>query len=87
MKTRHKRLNQYIERSSGVDSRLDPVECADERGGGEEVSSEFVIARGHALPILAATEEVFDFVPPSVKSLRAIGVLDGGAAAWDLWRK
>ena len=44
----------------GLDSQFDPVECADEGGGGKEVSGEFVVAGGDALPILDATEVVLD---------------------------
>ena len=42
---------------------LDPIECADEGCGGEEIPSEFVVAGGDAPPVLDTTEEVFNFVP------------------------
>ena len=47
--------------------------CGDERGRGKEVSGEFVIAGGDAAPIFDAAEEVFDFVPPSIETLGAVG--------------
>jgi len=63
-----------------VDSQFDPVMCRDERGGGQEVASELVVAGGDAPPILDAAEEVFDFVPSAIKALGAIGFPGGGAA-------
>jgi hypothetical protein len=54
--------------NKGLDSQLDPIECADEGCGGKEVSVEFVIARGDPLPVFDAAKVVFDFVPSSVKA-------------------
>ena len=67
----------------GLDSQFDPVEHGDERGGSQEVAGELVIAGGDTPPILDATEEVFDFVPPAIKALGTIGFLEGGVAARD----
>ena len=53
----------------GLDSYLDPIERADELGGGKEVAGEFVITRGDAPPILDAAEEIFDLMPPPVDAL------------------
>src|SRR5262249_3931727 len=52
------------------------IECADEGRGGKEISSEFVVAGGDAPPILDTTEEVFDFVPLPIETLRTIGLFD-----------
>ncbi len=70
-------------RAKGLDSQRDPIECANEGGGSEEVSSEFVVARGDAAPILDAAEVVFDLVPVSIDALGTIGFLGGIAAARD----
>ena len=70
-------------RAKGLDSQRDPIECANEVGGSEEVSSEFVVARGDAAPILDAAEVVFDLVPVSIDALGTIGFLRGIAAARD----
>jgi hypothetical protein len=57
----------------GLDSRFDPIECADEGCGGKEVSSELVVAGGDAGPIFDAAEVVFDLVPASIDALGTIG--------------
>ena len=50
---------------------------------GEEVSGEFVVARGDAALVFDAAEVVFDFVPPSIEALGTIGLLGGVAATGD----
>src|SRR5262245_3193185 len=67
----------------GLDSQLDPIECADEGRGGKEISSQFVVAGGDAPPILDTTEEVFDLVPLPIETLRTIGLFDRVAAVRD----
>src|SRR5262245_60254472 len=67
----------------GLDSQLDPIECADEGCGSKEISSEFVVAGGDAPPILDTTEEVFDFVPLPIETLRTIGLFDRVATVRD----
>ena len=59
--------------SVGLDSQLDPVECADEGCGGKEVAGEFVIAGSDAPPVFDAAEVIFDFVAASIKAFGTIG--------------
>ena len=73
----------YFSRIRGLDSQLDPIECADEGCGGNEISGEFVVAGGDAPPILDAAKVVFDFVAPSVEAFGAISFLVSIAAARD----
>ena len=62
------------------------MECTDQDCGGNEVSGEFVVARGDAAPIFDAAEVVFDFVPPSIETLGTVGLLGGVAATGDDWQ-
>jgi hypothetical protein len=56
----------------GLDSQFYPVEHGDERGSGQEVARELVVAGSVTPPILDAAEEVFDLVPPPVEALGAV---------------
>lgn len=66
-----------------MDLQLDPIECPDQDGGGPEVSSKFVVARGNGAPIVNATEVAFDFVPLAKEALGIKGLLSGAAAIGD----
>ena len=67
----------------GLDSQLDPIECADDGYGSKEVPGELVEASCDPAPIFDAAEVVLDLMSAPVDALWAIGLLGSVAAAGD----
>ena len=67
----------------GLDSQFDPVERSDKGCSSEEVPGELVITGGDAPPVFNAAEVILNLVAAPIKSLRAIRLGGGVAAARD----